>query len=231
MTIRTEFLALDDAQPADAVVVIDVLRAFTTVPWALHSGAARILAVDTLDRAREIRDTHLPDALLAGEVHGETPPGFDLGNSPTEIQRTDVRGRTIIHRTTAGTQGLARTAGSPLVLAASFVNAQATADALVASSAVEVAFIITGASHGRDGDEDLACAELIAARLNGQAPDPAPFLARIAQSDAGQAFATDGAEWAPPEDMECARELDRFHFAVVAEPRQELGAIEVRVDR
>ncbi|MEX2486637.1 MAG: 2-phosphosulfolactate phosphatase, partial [Nitriliruptoraceae bacterium] len=134
-----------------------------------------------------------------------------------------------IHRTTAGTQGLARTAGSPLVLAASFVNAAATARTLIASAAHEVAFIITGASHGRDGDEDLACAELIAARLNGDEPDPATFLARVSQSDAGRAFAPDGADWAPPEDLACACEVDRFDFALAAQARNELGAIDVRV--
>ncbi|MEX2486847.1 MAG: 2-phosphosulfolactate phosphatase [Nitriliruptoraceae bacterium] len=231
MTIRTNFVDLDGARPAPAVVVIDVLRAFTTVPWALFRGAARILAVDTLDRAHALRDEQLPDALLAGEVHGETPAGFDLGNSPTEVQQRDVSGRTIVHRTTAGTQGLARTAGSPLVLAASFVTATATARRLAQADVEEVTFVITGASHGRDGDEDLACAELIAAMLDGSDPDPAPFLARVATSDAGRAFAPDGPAWAPPEDLACAIEVDRFDFTVRAEHDTTLEVIAVVADR
>jgi hypothetical protein len=61
-----------------------------------------------------------------------------------------------------------------------------------------VTFVITGASLGRDGDEDLAAAELIAARLQGEDPDPRRFTARVATSDAGRNFVPGGADWARP---------------------------------
>jgi len=89
-----------------------------------------------------------------------------------------------------------------------------------------VTFVVTGASLGRDGDEDLACAELIAARLAGDDPDPRPFLDRVPRSDAGRAFAPDGPEWAPPEDLAMACEVDRFDTAVVAHRAAGAGAIE-----
>jgi 2-phosphosulfolactate phosphatase len=162
-----------------------------------------------------------------GEKGGRPLEGFDLGNSPSMIEGSDLTGRTLVHRTSAGTQGLARTAGSGLVLAASFVTAGATARALVTAGAREVTFVITGASLGRDGDEDLACAELIAARAGGDDPDPRPFLARVAPSDAGRLFTPDGPDWAPEIDMTMACELDRFDFHLVATPVDELGAVEV----
>jgi 2-phosphosulfolactate phosphatase len=209
-------------------VVIDVLRAFTTVPWAYHQGVARVLAVAERDHAMALRTSHLPDALLAGEHGGIKVPGFDLGNSPSEIAATDLTGRTIVHRTSAGTQGLLRTTGSGIVFAASFVTAGATARALRAAEVTDVTFVITGASLGRNGDEDLAAAELIAARVAGEDPDPAPFLARVEPSDAGRLFAEDGPAWAPVEDLRLACELDRFNAALVATPRPELHAVEVR---
>ncbi len=225
--MRTRFVDLDGATTAEMVVVIDVLRAFTTVAWAFHQGAGRVLAVDTAERAVTLRERHLPDALIAGEIGGAPIPGFDLGNSPSALLDADLTGRTIVHRTSAGTQGLARTADSEQVLAASFVTAAATAAALRAYAPAEVTFVITGASHGRDGDEDLACAELIAARAAGDDPDPAPFLARVAASDAGAVFTDGGPEWAPPADLAMACELDRFAFALHASRRDELHAIEV----
>jgi len=133
-----------------------------------------------------------------------------------------------VHRTSAGTQGLARTLGSGLVIPASFVTAGATARLLRERAVSDVTFVITGDSLGRDGDEDLACAELIAARTAGEEPDPHPFLARVATSDAGRMFGPDGPEWAPSEDLALACELDRFDFALVAGPADGLDAVEVR---
>jgi 2-phosphosulfolactate phosphatase len=229
--MQARFVPLADAEPDEAVVVIDVLRAFTVQPWLFHRGATRILAVAGEQQAVALRDEHLPEALLAGEEGGVQLEGFDLGNSPTQVAHADVAGRTIIHRTSAGTQGLARTAGSPLVLAAAFVTAGATARALRAAAPGRVTFVITGASQGRDGDEDLAAAELIAARLRGEDPDPQPYLERVAISDAGRNFVPGGPAWAPPEDLARCIEVDRFDHALLATVLPDLDAIEMTEHR
>ncbi len=229
--MKATYVDLEAAAPADAVVVIDVLRAFTVVPWFYAVGAAEVLAVAERDHAVALRRSRWPDALLAGERNGQPVPGFDLGNSPSEVAGRDLTGRTVIHRTSAGTQGLVRTAGSDLVFAASFATAGATARQLQASGVGEATFVITGASLGRNGDEDLAAAELIAARANGDDPDPAPFLARVATSDAGRLFAEDGPDWAPPADLAMACELDRFDHALVATWQPRFDALEVRPSR
>jgi 2-phosphosulfolactate phosphatase len=228
MEIR--YVDLAGAAPDEVVVVIDVLRAFTTVPHLTDRGVARIVAVDTPERALALRATHLPGALLAGEVGGAPLAGFDLGNSPTEVAGSSLPldGATVVHRTSAGTQGLVRAVGSGALFAASFVTADATARAVAALRPSRVTFVVTGASLGRDGDEDLAAAELIAARIGGRRPDPAPFLARVATSDAGRNFTPDGPDWAPPSDLTAATELDRFVTAFRAvgprEPRVDHGA-------
>jgi len=227
VTVRWRTVDLDGARPGGAVVVVDVLRAFTFEPWAFEQGAARILAVDDADRALRLAHSFTPRALAAGERGGRPLEGFDLGNSPVALADLDVAGRTLVHRTSAGTQGLARTAGSELVLAASFVNAAATARYLLQADVDEVTFVVTGDSSGRDGDEDMACAELIAARLMGGDPDPGPYLRRVARSDAGRMFAPDGPDWAPPADLLLACEVDRFDLALVAGPGGERGVVEV----
>ena len=228
MTFRWRAVDLDGARPDGSVVVIDVLRAFTFAAWAFERGAGRMLAVDEAERALRVARTLLPGSLAAGERGGRPLEGFDLGNSPLALAEHDVRGRTIVHRTSAGTQGLARTAGADLVLAASFVTAGATARFLREHGIEDVTFVVTGDSLGRDGDEDLACVELIAARAAGDDPDPGPFLARVATSDAGRMFGPDGPDWAPPEDLRLACEVDRFDFALVAAPDAQLDVVEVR---
>lgn len=224
---EVRYVELSDAGPDAAVVVIDVLRAFTVVPWLYARGAVRVLAVDTPDRAMALRADRHPEALLAGESGGAPLEGFDLGNSPSEVAGTDLTGRTVIHRTSAGTQGLVLTAGSGLVLAASFATAGATARSLLEAAPQRVTFVITGASLGRDGNEDLACAELIASRLHGEEPDPAPYLARVAASDAGRYFGPDGPDWAPPADLAMALEVDRFDHTLRATPTGDRCTIEV----
>src|SRR5690349_5210838 len=86
------------------VIVIDVIRAFTVATYAFAGGARRLWLVRTTDEAFALRQQE-PRALLAGEIGGRLIPGFDLNNSPSLMAATNVRGRTIIQRTGAGTQG------------------------------------------------------------------------------------------------------------------------------
>jgi 2-phosphosulfolactate phosphatase len=229
--MRTSFVDLDGATPDESVVVIDVLRAFTTVPWLYAQGAATVLATDDAQRAMDLRAELAAEGrtpvVLAGEDGGRRLEGFDLGNSPTEVAAVDLAGATVVHRTSAGTQGLVRCLGSRWLFAASFVNVAATAAAVRATGTTHVTFVVTGASLGRDGDEDLACAELLAARLHGRDPDPRPFLDRVATSDAGRMFGPGGPDWAPAADLAAACELDRFIHALVATPTREGRAVEV----
>jgi 2-phosphosulfolactate phosphatase len=231
---EVRYVDLAAAEPDEAVVVIDVLRAFTVEPWLYARGVTRILALQERDDAVRLRDDHLTGALLAGEQGGRPFPGFDLGNSPTEVaEHPDLSDATVLHRTSAGTQGLVRTLGSGAVFAASFVTAGATASALRKLAPARVTFVITGASLGRDGDEDLAAAELIAARFLGEDPDVAPFVARVPASDAGRMFAPDGPDWAPPSDLVHCSEVDRFGHTLLATPATDLPhgttAVEVRM--
>jgi 2-phosphosulfolactate phosphatase len=104
---------LDGARNASgAVAVIDTFRAFTTAAVALANGASRIIMVATVEEALALRAAD-SGPICMGEVGGQAPPGFDYGNSPFEIATVDLRGRTIIQRTSAGTQGVvAATAGA-----------------------------------------------------------------------------------------------------------------------
>ncbi len=207
MPLRT--CTLDDVDThTGTVVVIDVLRAFTTAAVALAAGAGPYRLVSTLEEAWAARDAD-PRVRLLGEVDGLKAEGFDLSNSPIELQGMDLTGVPIVHRSSAGTQGVVRAVRARRVLVASFAVAGATAAALEGEE--DVSFCITGRHSGRDGDEDAACADYVAALLQGGTPDPAPYLARVAASTAAGLFGTEGL---PAADVPFCQGLDRFGFAM-----------------
>ncbi|HUG83721.1 MAG TPA: 2-phosphosulfolactate phosphatase [Euzebya sp.] len=202
----------DVGRKGGAVVVIDVLRAYTTAAVALAAGAGPYELVSTLEQAYARRHED-PAVKLLGEVDGYTADGFDFGNSPTAIHGMDLTGVAIVHRSSAGTQGVVRATAAARVLTASFAVAAATARALAEEE--QVTFCLTGADARRDGEEDRACAEYIAALLrNGPDVDPGPYVARVATSTAGASFLSTHRPDLSPQDVVFAQVVDRFDFAM-----------------
>lgn len=110
--MRTEFTGIPGTPTApDVAVVVDVMRAFTVAAWAFRRGAERIVFAGTQREALELKARH-PGWLAFQD--GEPVPGFDLANSPAQLRSLDVRGRTVVQKTTAGTAGAPawRTPGS-----------------------------------------------------------------------------------------------------------------------
>lgn len=105
------------------VLVVDVLRATTTICAALHGGArAVIVAEDMSDATRLAQVLDKRDVLLTGERGGERIAGFDLGNSPAEMTAEKVKGKTLVMTTTNGTGALLATAGAKEIIVAAGVN-------------------------------------------------------------------------------------------------------------
>jgi 2-phosphosulfolactate phosphatase len=150
-----------------------------------------------------------------GEENGVKPEGFDFGNSPMDISKQDFKSRTIIQRTSAGTQGITRTKNHQILIAASFVVASATAKFLKSINPETVSFIITGQSLGRDGDEDRACAEYIEALYRGDEPIPGEFTARILTSTVGQFFIKENLNYLTETDIELSSLVDIFDFVML----------------
>jgi 2-phosphosulfolactate phosphatase len=226
MDIR--MVTLPDAPAAEGVVVVvDVLRAFTTAALALEHGAMAVRCVRTVEEALAERAA-TPGCLAMGEVDGRPVPGFDLSNSPSELLRADVTGRLLVHRTTAGTQGIVTATGAEALFATSFVCAAATARAVTALGPEAVTFVLTGVDE-RDGEEDRACAEYLAALLRGAAPDPAPYLARVGASDAGRRFVAGDDPDFPAADVAVATDLDAVDLALRAE--RDRGSVTLRALR
>lgn len=207
---------------AECVVVIDVLRAFTTAAYAFAAGADNIIPVATQQQAFALKRQHERCLIMGGEAMGIPIEGFDLSNSPTEVRNLDLSDYTIIHRTNAGTQGIVRSLTSQKILIASFAVAEATLQRIRALNPTTVTFVITGANNG---DEDRALADYLDARIN-QSSDVslAPFIDRVHASPAGKLFTTNN-ELFPFTDLEAAVNVDAFPFAMELFMEQDVPVI------
>ena len=201
---------------ADAVVVIDVLRAFSTAAVALDCGAIEIYPVLDVAEAFERRALE-PELVLMGETDCRPIPGFDLGNSPLDAAAFPFAGCRAVQRTTAGTRGLVTCAAAPSLWAASFLVASATVAALHASGSKRVAFVITGTVHYGSADEDLACAEWMAELLHGNRPPAGPFLDRVRNSVAAATFLDPASPLHAPADVHFCARADVFNFSLKAQ--------------
>jgi 2-phosphosulfolactate phosphatase len=198
------------------VVVIDVLRAFSTAAYAFGAGAGSITLVSSVKEALELKAA-IPGALVMGEVGGIKVEGFDFGNSPAEFLDLDLSGKALIQRTSAGTQGIVRARQAKMLLAASLCCAGATVRYLSQVKHASITFVITGAGPGEHGDEDLACAHYMEALLRGQQVEPEVYRQRVLKSPAGRNFSDSELSWPLALDLELCMQVDRFNFAMQVE--------------
>jgi 2-phosphosulfolactate phosphatase len=228
MDVRVLHL-VDGARAASgAVVVIDVFRAFSLVPYAFAAGCQRVIPVATPEEAFALRKNH-PDWLLAGERFTRKLPGFDFGNSPAEIEAAGpgaLAGRTLVHTTHAGTQGLVNATGPGVeaVLTGSFVNAAATARFVREGGFRVASLVCMGHQAERPCDEDTACAAHLRALILGE--DPPPFseaAARLRRCESAAKFSDPAMPWTPPRDLELCLALDAVGFAVTRQPSPDGG--------
>jgi 2-phosphosulfolactate phosphatase len=198
-----------DCNPANIdgfTIVVDVLRAFSVSYYIAANAPERYIAIDDVDRAFALRDK-IPGSLLVGERQGITVPGFDYGNSPTEILGKNFSGRTVIHTTTAGTKGLLAQKDANEVVVGSFVNAGALVVYVRDRHIDRVNIYCTAPAGLVFGEEDYLFAEYLEARLLGKPTDFPAIVARL-RAGTGAGFSDTG--FAPASDFDLCMQLDAF---------------------
>lgn len=194
-------------------VVIDVFRAFSLAAHAFALGAKRIVPVAEIDDARALKAAH-PDWLLVGERHARPLPGFDCGNSPTDIERIQLTGRTLIHTTHSGTQGLMAAAQADEVLTGALVNADAIVRYIQEREPEQVTLVRMGHEARERCAEDDLCADLIRARLVGKPLDWTDAAERLRDAPSAQKFFDPACDWAPRRDFDVCTQLDAYDFVL-----------------
>lgn len=149
----------------DCAVVIDVLRATTTIATALNAGADSVQAFSDIDKLLKVSESwERKKRLRAGERGGETVAGCDLGNSPLEFTVDRAQGRRIFISTTNGTRALQRVEQAKTVITAAQVNRQAVVNFLQ-NQQPETVWLVGSGWQGGYSLEDTACAGAIAQNL------------------------------------------------------------------
>lgn len=157
-------LCAADALRGGVAVVIDVLRATTTVVHALASEAAWVIPTLTVEQAHQVAaEWPTGSCVRGGERDGVLIPGFELDNNPLAYTPETVRGKTVVFTTTNGTAALLHAAQAERVLLGSFVNLQAVVRALVLDD--RPVHLVCAGTQGQISAEDVLCAGAIVDRL------------------------------------------------------------------
>lgn len=197
-------------------VIIDVFRAFSTACYAFDGGINCIFPVGDLNSAFLMKKQN-PEYILVGERNEQKPEGFDFGNSPSQLLKGDLNGKTMVHTTSSGTQGIANATHADEILTGSFVNARAIVNYIRAKKPNEVSLVCMGYSCQYPTDEDTLLAEYIKNELEGKPNDFEAMVEQLRKGDGARFFAPEKQEWAPAEDFDLCLSLNRFDFVLKVE--------------
>lgn len=218
MNIR-QLEGVSGAQQAEgAVVIIDIIRAATVEAYAFGQGAEKIIAVSSKEEAFQLRRDN-PGYLLLGEEHGIKVPGFDFGNSPSEISRVNLAGKTLVHRSTSGTQGLTHAKNAEVLIFGSFVTGSAVYNYIKAGGFNQVSIVSMD-------QEDIIFADALENLFKTGAFDREKVKKDLYKNPGVQWFFDSLKPEFPPEDIDYSLDFDRFNFFCLAQ--REEGRIIVR---
>lgn len=218
MEIKILELLEGAAKARGITVIIDVFRAFSLEPAVLENGASPLIAVGEIETAVKEKKRD-PNTILIGERHGRKIQGFDYGNSPSEVETVDFRGKRVIHTTSAGTQGLLAATHADLLLTGALVNAAATARYIKSLKPDIVSLVCMGWECKKNTEEDLLCAEYIRSLLEGEGQFPIEERAyQLRYQEGKKFFDPKQAEVFPEADFWSCTAINRYDFAVQAVP-------------
>lgn len=206
-------------QAKGLVVIIDVFRAFSVACYAVDNGVEDYIAVGEIELARKLAAER--NGVLVGERDAIKIEGFDFGNSPTEIENVDFSGRTLIHTTSAGTQGLVAAREADEVITGSFVNARAIVEYIRSREPELVTVVAMGTGGEIRAQEDMMCAMYLKNELE-EYPNSFDTLKKfLAGVDSAEKFFDESKDYAPERDFDLCLTLDRFDFVLQAVPRND----------
>ena len=222
---------INDAKFATGTtVVIDVFRAFTVEPYLIKNGAKKVIPVGDIKIAYEYKEKD-KDYILIGERNGSILPGFDYGNSPSQIEKIDFKGRTIIHTTSCGTQGIVKSINAKEVITGSLVNVTAIVK-YIKQNNTKVVFLLALAKPGmKPFEEDLLCATYIKSLLeNKPINNLNEKIKKLKETTAAKFFDKLKQKDFPQKDFYLCTEVDKFDFILRAEKNNEGKLYIKRID-
>ena len=226
---------LDGAKDATGLtVIIDVFRAFSTACYVYDLGAVKIFPIGEIEQAYRLKEKN-HDFVLIGERNEQKPAGFDFGNSPSQLITEKIAGKTIVHTTSSGTQGIANAKKADKIITGSFVNAGAIVKYIQQQQPQTVSLVCMGYACEYPTDEDTLCAEWIKNELETKAPSGLPSLGGnkpksfadmveiIRRGSGARFFDPEKQNWSPKADFKLCLDLNRFNFILKVEKENGLN--------
>jgi len=208
---------VDGAKQAKGLaVIIDVFRAFSLECYLMNNNAKKIIPVGDKDLAYKLKEEN-KDFVLIGERHGKMLSGFDYGNSPTSIENIDFTDKTIIHTTSAGTQGLANATNADQIITGSLVNAQAIVNYINKNNFETVSLVCMGLDATSQTEEDNLCADYIRSLLENKKIDIEEQIKKLKLTSGKKFFDKEQNDVFPEKDFYLCTEINKFDFILKLE--------------
>lgn len=153
-------------------LLVDIYRSTTTMPMMLNAGATEIIPTDSISKARDIKKDH-PEYVIAGERYGFKIPGFEMSNSPYEVSKSDLKGKTVVFTSTNGTKVLKKISNGCKVFICSYVNFTPTLEWIKDEKEIDV--VLSGRPDGK-ADEDYFFGEFVKKLLEERVDDYEKFV-------------------------------------------------------
>lgn len=215
--INTYHLIEGSKKATGLTVIIDVFRAFSLECYLYNMGVSLIRPVGTIEEAFAFKKAN-PGYVLIGERKGRKCEGFDFGNSPSETAKHDLRGKTVIHTTSAGTQGIINAKEADEIITGSLVNAKAVARYIMEKQPKEVSLVCMGNGGIAPAKEDELCAEYIRSILEGaELPDMDERVKRLRYEGGAHFFDRQNQDVFPEPDFWMCIEYNKFNFVLRVE--------------
>lgn len=200
-------------QATGVTVIIDVFRAFSVEAYLMNSNVEKIIPVGDMQIAYDYKKKN-PEVILVGERHGKILPGFDFGNSPSQLQGADLAGKTVIHTTSAGTQGIANAKNADVILTGSLVNANAIAKYILKNKYQDVSLVCMGLEATTPTEEDTMCAEYIKSILEGKPMELKDEIEKLKVTSGAKFFDLSQQDVFPEKDFYLCTDVDKFDFVL-----------------
>ena len=213
MNIKILHLVEGAKEAKGITVIIEVFRAFSVEAYIMNNGVGKLIPVGDMQIAYEYKKEN-PDAVLIGERKGVMLPGFDYGNSPSQIENIDFNGKTVIHTTSSGTQGIVNAVNAEEIITGSLVNAKAISKYIKNRGIEDVSLVAMGLDSKAPIEEDTLCALYIKSLLEDNPMDLTEAIEGLKLTSGAKFFKKEMQNVFPKKDFELCTQVDKFDFVI-----------------
>lgn len=204
----------DAKQATGLAIIIDVFRAFTVEPYLFYNGVEKLIPVGDKEIAYDLKKKN-KEYILVGERNGIKLPGFDYGNSPSQIKNIDFSNRTVVHTTSCGTQGIVNAINTDEIITGSLVNANAIVKYIKKNNYKDISIVSMSRPNELPSDEDELCAIYIESLLEDKLLENLENeVEKLKLTSGKKFFDSNNKENFPKEDFYLCVEINKFNFVL-----------------